>query len=95
MSIDLHSLTVAEAKTVALETASAWYAAERAREPGRGPTATFNPSRPLTVVTGVGRHSPGQVGVLGPSVANALEAAGWKVDRGHGGQGYLIVRGKR
>lgn len=100
-TIDLHHLTIHEASTVALESAQRWYESEKAKSYG-GVTIQsstkvngFAPPRGLTVVTGVGRHSAGQRGVLGPSVANALESAGWRVDRGANGRGYLVVRGRR
>ena len=82
-TIDLHHLTVDEATTVALEMVERWY--EREKSTG---------DRGLVIVTGVGRHSKGHVGVLGPAVAKALEQSGWKVDRGEAGRGYLVVKGK-
>ena len=52
---------------------------------------SFVPSRSLTVITGVGRHSAGQTGVLGPAVANTLEANGWRIERGERTRGYVSV----
>jgi hypothetical protein len=55
---------------------------------------TFHPANGLTVITGVGRHSAGQKGVLGPAVQAALDQAGWRVDRDTG-RGYVVVKGRR
>jgi len=74
-------LTVHEAEILSLEVARDWF--------------VYGEVRPLRIVTGVGRHSAGGKGVLGPAVGNALEREGWKVDRGESGRGYLVVRGKR
>lgn len=100
-TIDLHHLTIVEATTVALESASTWYEREKVRSYGgvpdmsRSKAVGFTPSRPLVIVVGVGRHSAGHKGVLGPAVANALESGGWRVDRGPNGRGYLVVRGRK
>lgn len=100
-TIDLHHLTVAEATTLSLESAERWFESAKAAEYG-GRAASSNvkqvgfvPSRPMTIVTGIGRHSAGQKGVLGPAVAAALETAGWRVQRAGGDRGYLTVTGKR
>jgi hypothetical protein len=100
-TIDLHHLTIDEAVTVASESVSRWYETQsevsRSATPGelRGKGATWEPARGMTIITGVGRHSAGKRGVLGPAVASALEREGWRVDRGDSGRGYLVVRGKR
>ena len=100
-AIDLHHLTVQEASTLALETTNRWYERQKAVQHQGSAAASnqkslsFVPARTLTVVTGVGRHSAGQSGVLGPAVANVLEGEGWRVDRGESGRGYLVVRGRR
>lgn len=52
------------------------------------------PAKPFQVITGVGHHSPGYVGVLLPAMSNMLERNGWRVDRGPSGRGYLMVRGR-
>ena len=54
-------------------------------------TALFS-GKPLTIITGWGRHSTNKTSVLKPAVKNALEEDGWIVDVWHGG---LLVRGKR
>lgn len=88
-TVDLHYATVDQAVTLALETAQRWWAtadAQRANAaPGTGP-------RPLVIVTGKGRHSAGQRGVLGPAVYKALADAGWRTERQ---EGYVVVKGRR
>lgn len=99
-TIDLHNLTILEAKEVVLEAAERWWEREKVRSFAGVPDAavqrskTFVPSRSLTVITGVGRHSAGKTGVLGPAVANTLESHGWRVDRGERTRGYITVHGR-
>jgi len=50
----------------------------------------FSPSHSLTIVTGVGKHSAGQKGVLGPAVFKALEKDGWRVIKR---EGAVVVTG--
>jgi len=40
--------------------------------------------RGLRIVTGVGRHSEGGRGKLGPAVARMLVSEGWRVEVGEG-----------
>lgn len=101
-TIDLHHLTVLEAKAVVLEAAERWWEREKLKFAGFAPEGintqrpkTITPGRNLTVITGVGRHSAGKTGVLGPAVANTLEEHGWKVERGERSRGYLAVTGRR
>ena len=100
-TIDLHHLTIQEASSLSIEATSQWWEKMRlAQDYGRVATSVqrplgFVPGQNLTIVTGVGRHSVGKRGVLGPAVANVLEADGWRVDRGENGRGYLVVRGRR
>lgn len=103
-TIDLHNLTIMEAKEVVLEAAERWWEKEKTRAayagtPDGGAGAmqrakTFVPARQLTVITGVGRHSAGKMGVLGPAVANTLEEHGWRVERGERSRGYIVVHGR-
>ncbi|ORY25627.1 hypothetical protein BCR39DRAFT_600061 [Naematelia encephala] len=99
-TVDLHHLTINEAVTISREAAQRWWKTQSDKHQGsnhqsRDKPLTVVPSRGLTIVTGVGRHSAGQRGVLGPAVANALEVDGWRIDRGETGRGYLVVKGKR
>ncbi|ORX37341.1 hypothetical protein BD324DRAFT_625753 [Kockovaella imperatae] len=97
--IDLHHLTVEEGTLVALEMTRKWYDAQKAAnyagttDESRRRIANFTPSSGLVVVTGKGRHSKGQRGVLGPSVASALRRDGWRVEEGMD-RGYLVVKGR-
>ena len=43
------------------------------------------------IVTGVGRHSAGGRGRLGPAVGGMLVREGWRVEVG---EGVLVVRGR-
>jgi hypothetical protein len=100
-TIDLHHMTVHEAVTVALESAAKWYDRQKrlydegVKIESKARGIAFVPPKGLTIVVGVGRHSAGKVGVIGPAVGNALEASGWRVDRGEGGRGYMVVRGRK
>jgi len=72
-TIDLHGLTISEAKVVVLETLE-----------NRDHTRL-----PLTVITGMGKHSRNQVGVLAPALLNMLREEGWRANTFEAG---LIVR---
>lgn len=86
--VDLHYATVEQAVTLALEAAETWWrTAQRTREDSLNTGAAA--PQPLVIVTGKGRHSAGNVGVLGPAVARALTDAGWRIDRG---EGYVAVK---
>ncbi|WWD18530.1 hypothetical protein CI109_102983 [Kwoniella shandongensis] len=91
-TIDLHHLTVNEATTLASEASQSWWSSEKERRNER-----YGSERDghLVIVTGVGRHSVGNRGVLGPAVAARLEKEGWKVERGDGERGYLVVWGRK
>ena len=97
-SIDLHHLTVEQGKSVASEMVQRWYDSQRASYGGVAAQASARqmglvPAKHLTIVTGIGFHSPGQKGVLGPAVAAELRKGGWRVDDDT--RGILIVKGKR
>ena len=85
--VDLHGLNVKDAVRVAKDRTRDWWesgAMEWARE---GKAREHS----LRVVVGVGRHSEGGKGRLGPAVSKALLAEGWKVEVG---QGVLTVVGR-
>jgi hypothetical protein len=111
-SIDLHGLTLEEAKRVATDRTQIWHASQNYGQSGlielshmeRVPMdlslfglaiAASVPAKPFQIITGQGKHSINHVGILGPGVANELERAGWFVDRGYSGRGYIVVRGVR
>jgi len=64
--IDLHGLTVDEAKAVV----------ENVLQQG---TDGCSQDRPLEIITGVGRHSANKVGVLLPAIQKKLTEEGWNV----------------
>ncbi|KZP01553.1 hypothetical protein CALVIDRAFT_532323 [Calocera viscosa TUFC12733] len=71
-TIDLHGLTLHEALHVVKEGVNAWYSSS-----GSG----YAPNHSLTIITGLGKHSPNQQGVLGPAIFKALEKDGWRVTK--------------
>ncbi|KAK6908117.1 hypothetical protein L486_07491 [Kwoniella mangroviensis CBS 10435] len=90
-SIDLHNLTINEALTIANEQLDQWWKVEKERRLERW---KITEQGRFIIITGVGRHSVNNKGVLGPAVSNDLERKGWKVDRGDSERGYLVVRGR-
>ncbi|WWC62669.1 uncharacterized protein I303_105266 [Kwoniella dejecticola CBS 10117] len=92
-TIDLHHLTIDQAKTIVNELIGQWWITEKELRSQVGKNkegvGKFN------IVTGVGRHSANGKGVLGPAVTRELESQGWMVDRGDSERGFLVVRGKR
>ncbi|MCJ1282489.1 hypothetical protein MMC26_001812 [Xylographa opegraphella] len=86
--IDLHGVSVRDAVRIASERVQSWWdggAAEWAREGKVQGEGGFR------VVVGVGRHSEGGRGKLGPAVGGALVKGGWRVEVG---EGALVVRGR-
>ncbi|KZS94582.1 hypothetical protein SISNIDRAFT_453524 [Sistotremastrum niveocremeum HHB9708] len=77
-TIDLHGVTVEEALVIVREALTEGEAGHSA-------------ARPLSIITGVGRHSHNRVGVLGPAVRTMLTGEGWNVTKHDGG---LVVRGR-
>ncbi|WVQ65707.1 uncharacterized protein L199_003885 [Kwoniella botswanensis] len=90
-SIDLHNLTINEALTIVNEQLDRWWKVEKERRLERW---KITEQGRFIIITGVGRHSINNKGVLGPAVSNDLERKGWKVDRGDSERGYLVVRGR-
>ena len=89
-SCDLHGVNIQDAVRIARERVEYWWAngaAEWARA-GKVPGAEG-----YRVIVGVGRHSEGGKGKLGPAVGAMLKREGWRVD-GDNGEGRLVVRGK-
>ncbi|KAL7417036.1 hypothetical protein BDY24DRAFT_376372 [Mrakia frigida] len=79
--IDLHGLTAYQALSIVREAVHSWW-----------DTRTTTPPSPVfTIITGVGRHSPGQRAVLAPAVAKMLLDDGWKISRGQ--VGTILVLG--
>lgn len=84
LDLDLHGVSVKDAVRIARERVTAWWVALKETEPGLGSKRGFR------IVTGMGRHSEGGRGKLGPAVGKMLVREGWKVEIG---EGVLVVRG--
>ena len=83
--LDLHGVNVNDAKRIAKEKVTTWWhELGECRITGPGVGSTYR------IVTGVGNHSEGGVGKLGPAVCKMLMRDGWKVEVG---TGILIVMG--
>lgn len=82
--VDLHGVTVREALSIVQDELNAWWGL---------PSSSAAAKRSLTIVTGAGKHSPGQVAVLTPSVAKFLSREGWKADVDRA-RGVIVVRGR-
>lgn len=84
LDLDLHGVSVKDAVRIARERVTAWWVALKGTEPGLGSKGGFR------IVTGMGKHSEGGRGKLGPAVGKMLVREGWKVEIG---EGVLVVRG--
>lgn len=87
--VDLHGVSVKDGVRIAREKVEEWWAgrwewAKEGRVRGVG----------LRVVTGVGRHSDGGRGKLGPAVGGMLVREGWRVEVGKGVV-EVLGRGRR
>lgn len=85
--IDLHGVRVLDAVRIAKEKAESWWENEGKEWAREGRVMKGS----LKIVTGVGRHSQGGKGRLGPAVGAMLMKEGWKVEFG---EGFLIILGK-
>jgi len=93
---DLHGVSVKDGVRIARRLVEDWWRASGGRGvmglDGRvSGRAADGGGVGFRVITGVGRHSEGGVGKLGPAVARALGAEGWRVV---GEEGVLVVVGK-
>ncbi|KAL9019441.1 MAG: hypothetical protein Q9185_003333 [Variospora sp. 1 TL-2023] len=79
--IDLHGVNVKDAVRIAQDHVEDWWEAE-GQEWARAGKAMGG--RGMRIVTGVGRHSEGGRGKLGPAVGAMLVREGWKVEIEHG-----------
>ncbi|KAF7892013.1 hypothetical protein EAF00_008315 [Botryotinia globosa] len=87
--IDLHGVGVRDAVRIAREKVTIWWVSEERRRLGGG-YVRAGPQEGFKIVTGVGNHSEGGKGKLGPAVARMLIKEGWKVQVG---SGALLVMG--
>ena len=86
--VDLHGVNVKDAIRIAEQRVSTWWEVEGREWAREGKVMGGNG---LRIVTGVGRHSEGGRGKLGPAVAAMLVREGWKVEIG---QGVVTVVGR-
>ena len=79
--LDLHGVTVVDATRIAKQRTQAWWNSlgER-RIPEWSGAGRRGGGTVFKIVTGLGRHSEGGRGKLGPAVAKALVNEGWKVE---------------
>ncbi|KAJ3092259.1 hypothetical protein HK102_009229 [Quaeritorhiza haematococci] len=86
--LDLHYLTVSEARAFIEEAVTDWYH----RQPvSTDSIAGRTVKNPLKIITGVGNHSSGGKAKLYPAVFAMLRRNGWRVE--HGGNGWMWVKG--
>ncbi|KAF2744773.1 hypothetical protein M011DRAFT_448543 [Sporormia fimetaria CBS 119925] len=91
--LDLHGVSVDDAKRIASREVKRWWEGlGEERIPGyRGGQGEVGGGG-FRVITGVGRHSEGRRGKLGPAVTRVLMKEGWRVEVG---EGAVVVLGKR
>jgi len=87
IELDLHRINVKDAVRISREAVTRWW-----HEMGDTRASSKGVSAGYKIVTGLGHHSEGGVGKIGPAVAKMLLREGWTIEilRGH-----LIVTGVR
>ncbi|KAH8816205.1 hypothetical protein F5884DRAFT_775378 [Xylogone sp. PMI_703] len=86
LKLDLHGITVKDAVRISRERVTNWWhQLDEVRADGRSVGPGY------TIVTGIGQHSDGGKGKLGPAVGKMLIREGWKVEVG---SGVLVVTGR-
>ncbi|KAI9818910.1 MAG: hypothetical protein M1827_007731 [Pycnora praestabilis] len=80
MELDLHGVSVKDAVRIARERVTMWWVALGDSRIGGGSSSI----RAFRIVTGLGRHSEGGRGRIGPAVGKMLVREGWKVQVGEG-----------
>lgn len=79
--LDLHGVTVADATRIAKQQTQAWWESLGERKiPEWSGSGRRGGAEAYRIITGLGRHSEGGRGKLGPAVAKALVNDGWKVE---------------
>lgn len=86
--VDLHGVNVQDAVRIVRDKAWAWWEAEGKEWAREGKVLGGNG---LKIVTGIGRHSQGGRGKIGPAVGAMLVKEGWKVEVG---DGAVLIVGK-
>ncbi|KAB2580798.1 Smr domain-containing protein [Lasiodiplodia theobromae] len=89
--LDLHGVSVSDAKRIARQRVAEWWAA-LGEDRIRGYAGAKGRATEYRIVTGVGRHSDGGKAKIGPAVMKMLVAEGWKIEVG---SGFLTVSGVR
>jgi DNA-nicking Smr family endonuclease len=88
--IDLHGVTVENAVRIARQRTNAWWIG-LGENKINGRVGAAERANGFRIITGVGRHSAGGKGVLGPAVKKSLEQDGWRVEVN---SGAITVKGK-
>ncbi|KAG9957471.1 hypothetical protein KCU61_g9095, partial [Aureobasidium melanogenum] len=88
--IDLHGVTVENAVRIARQRTNAWWNG-LGENKVNGRVGAAERASGFRIITGVGRHSAGGKGVLGPAVKKGLEQDGWRLEIN---SGAITVRGK-
>ncbi|KAL1649465.1 hypothetical protein SLS58_001520 [Diplodia intermedia] len=92
--LDLHGVSVADAKRIARQKVAEWWASlgeDRIKGYYAG-AKKGKAANEYRIVTGIGRHSDGGRAKIGPAVMKMLVAEGWRVEVG---SGVLTVSGVR
>ncbi|KAF1809752.1 hypothetical protein P152DRAFT_147935 [Eremomyces bilateralis CBS 781.70] len=89
--LDLHGIDRTNGARIAVNRVEAWWETVKHAEPVTGHDRSKLPRTEFTIVVGKGNHSAGQRGVLGPAVARALIAGGWKI---RAEDGTVVVTGR-
>jgi hypothetical protein len=88
--LDLHGVTVANATRISKQRTQIWWDSLGERRIREWGNARGGVGEGYRIVTGLGRHSEGGRGKIGPAVLKALMSEGWKVEVG---TGELLVTG--
>jgi hypothetical protein len=82
--LDLHGVTVANATRIAKQRTQAWWDGLGESKISQWGNARGGVGEGYRIVTGLGRHSEGGRGKIGPAVLKTLMSDGWKVEVGTG-----------
>lgn len=89
-SVDLHGVNVQDALRISKQRVERWWAG-LGENKVNGRAGAVDRATGFTIVTGVGHHSEGGKGKLGPAVSKMLAAEGWRVEKNGGS---ITVRGR-
>ncbi|GAB7338223.1 hypothetical protein MBLNU457_4559t1 [Dothideomycetes sp. NU457] len=89
-SIDLHGVNVQDALRISKQRVERWYSG-LGENKVNGRAGAVDRATGFTIITGVGHHSEGGKGKLGPAVSKMLIAEGWRVEKNGGS---ITVRGR-